>query len=394
MPASTYNILFVDDEENNLIAFKNAFFRHYNIFTAPSALKGLEILEKQTIHLVITDQRMPQISGLEFLKTVKVKYPLAIRMIITGYSDVEVIMQAFNELDIFHYALKPWNNQELKIIIDNALNKYQLTSDNIYLIRKLQQANESLEEKVTLRTQELEQKNLEYAQLNALKDKLFSIVSHDLRSPLASLSSLVKMFLTYKDIFTAEEINQAMSDMQHSLVDVTEMLNNLLSWAQAQIQNTAPVLMAHSIGGTLKKNINTYQAMAAHKNIAILTELPAEDFQVQIDENMTSLILRNLISNAIKFTPEHGKITLSSVIKQEYATISVTDTGIGIAEETIAKLFSNEHLITSLGTAKEKGTGLGLKLCKEYIEKQGGVISVKSQLQKGTVFSFTVPVSR
>jgi two-component system, sensor histidine kinase and response regulator len=394
MPAQKYNILFVDDEENNLVAFKNAFFRNFNIATASSASLGLEVLEKQTFHLVITDQRMPQISGLEFLKIVKEKYPLAIRMIITGYSDVEVIMQAFNELDIFHYALKPWNNQELKIIIDNALNKYQLSSDNIHLIRQLQQTNENLEEKVKLRTQELEQKNQEYAQLNSLKDKLFSIVAHDLRSPMASLSSLVNMFLAYKDIFTEEEIHQAMLDMQHSMVDITEMLNNLLSWAQAQIQNTAPVLEAHSIEGTLEKNIKAYQAMASHKNISILTDLPAKDFQVQIDENMTSLVLRNLISNAIKFTPENGKITISSVAEKEYATISVADTGVGIPEETLAKLFSNEHLVTSLGTAKEKGTGLGLKLCKEYVEKQGGVISVKSHLHKGTVFSFTVPVRR
>ncbi|QHT68739.1 hybrid sensor histidine kinase/response regulator [Rhodocytophaga rosea] len=394
MPASPYKILFVDDEENNLIAFKNAFFRTYTIFTASSASQGLDVLEKYSIHLVITDQRMPQVSGLEFLTIVKEKYPLAIRMVITGYSDVEVIMRAFNELDIFHYALKPWNNQELKIIIDNALTKYQLTSDNICLIKQLQQANESLEEKVKLRTQELEQKNEEYAQLNALKDKLFSIISHDIRSPLASLSALVNMFLNYKDIFSEEEVHEAMSDMKHSLVDITEMLNNLLSWAQAQIQNTEPLLEAHSIGSTLQKNIRAYQAMAAHKNIAILTELPAGDFQVQIDENITSLILRNLISNAIKFTPEHGQIILSSVAEKEYATISVTDTGVGISEETLTKLFSNEHLITSLGTAQEKGTGLGLKLCKEYVEKQGGVISVQSRLQKGTVFSFTVPVSK
>jgi signal transduction histidine kinase len=394
MPASPYKILFVDDEENNLIAFKNAFFRSYQIFTASAAIRGLEILEEHSIHLVITDQRMPQISGLDFLKIVKEKYPLAIRMVITGYSDVEIIMQAFNELDIFHYALKPWNNQELKIIIDNALTKYQLTSDNICLISQLQLANENLEEKVKLRTQELEQKNKEYLELNTLKDKLFSIVAHDLRSPLASLSTLVNMFLNYKDIFSEEELHEAMSDMQHSLVDITEMLNNLLRWAQAQIQNTKPLLETHSIDSTLKKNIRAYQAMAAHKNISILTELPAGDFQVQIDENITGLILRNLISNAIKFTPEYGQIVLSSVAEREYATISVTDTGVGISQETLTKLFSNEHLVTSLGTAKEKGTGLGLKLCKEYVEKQGGVISVQSHLQKGTVFSFTVPVSK
>lgn len=282
MRGEKYNILFVDDEENNLLAFKNAFFRTHNVFTAPSALQGLEILNSQAIHLLITDQRMPHMTGLDLLKVAKDQYPLTIRMIITGYSDVEVIMQAFNELDIFHYTLKPWNNQELKIIVDNALNKYQLISDNARLISELIKSNETLEQKVMLRTQELEEKNQEYAKLNSLKDKLFSIVSHDLRSPLATLSTLVDMFLNYKDIFTAEEMNNSMMDMQHSLIDITEMLDNLLRWAQAQIDSIEPVKEAHSIGGTLQKNIKPYLAMAANKNISILADLPHEDFKVQI----------------------------------------------------------------------------------------------------------------
>lgn len=392
MGAGKYNILFVDDEENNLMAFKNAFFRGYTIFTALSAAQGLEVLRNHPIQLLITDQRMPGMSGIDFLAIAKKEYPFTLRMIVTGYSDVEVIMQAFNELDIFHYALKPWNNQELKIIIDNALNKYNLIADNNRLISELKKSNETLEEKVKLRTQELEEKNLEYSELNSLKDKLFSIVSHDLRSPLATLTSLLEMFLNYKDIFTAEEMDSSMKDMQHLLTDITEMLNNLLNWAQAQIESTEPLIEAHSVENTLNKNIKPYLAMAAGKNITIMADVPQQDFMVQIDENMTSLVLRNLISNAIKFTPVNGQIRLSSVAENEYAIISVADNGVGIPEETIEKLFSKEHLVTSLGTAKEKGTGLGLKLCKEYVEKQGGTLYVHSQLQKGTVFSFTVPL--
>jgi len=150
-------ILFVDDEKHNLTAFKSAFRRNYDVFLANSAEEGLKILRDNPIKVIITDQRMPGMTGIELLEKIIPTYPNAIRMILTGFSDVEAIINAINTGQVYRYITKPWNKNELKITIDNALEAYHLREENKTLIQNLQAANEGLEDKVQKRTQEIEQ---------------------------------------------------------------------------------------------------------------------------------------------------------------------------------------------------------------------------------------------
>ena len=155
-----YSILYIDDEEHNLISFKSTFRREYDIHVATSGPMGLEIMEKNEIQLVITDQRMPDMTGIEFLEKIVPRYPDCIRMIMTGFSDMDAIIQAINKGNIYRYISKPWNREELKINIDGALEVYNLKNQNRNLIEDLKEANQNLEQKVLERTRQIEQQRM------------------------------------------------------------------------------------------------------------------------------------------------------------------------------------------------------------------------------------------
>jgi class 3 adenylate cyclase/FixJ family two-component response regulator len=162
-----FNILYVDDEENNLISFRAALRRYYNIFTAQSGAEGMDIISKNDIHIIVTDQRMPNMTGVQFLQHIPDE-PDNIRMILTGFSDMEAIIEAINTGKVYRYITKPWDKDELKITIDNALEAVRLRRDNKHLVSELMENNEKLEEKVKQRTIEIEKKSM---QLEAEKSK-------------------------------------------------------------------------------------------------------------------------------------------------------------------------------------------------------------------------------
>ena len=159
------SILYVDDEEDNLFVFKSAFRRDYNIFTALSGVEGLEIFKKEKISVIITDQRMPHMTGTQFLQQIP-EDTMSIRMIMTGYSDVEAVIDAINTGKVYRYITKPWDKDELKVTIDNALEALSLRSKNIQLIEELREANENLEQKVIERTAEVNRQKEEIDQKN------------------------------------------------------------------------------------------------------------------------------------------------------------------------------------------------------------------------------------
>lgn len=162
-----FNILYVDDEENNLTSFRAALRRYYHIFTAQSGAEGMEIISKNDIHIIVTDQRMPNMTGVQFLQHIPDE-PDNIRMILTGFSDMEAIIEAINTGQVYRYITKPWDKDELKITIDNALEAVRLRRDNKHLVSELLENNEKLEEKVRQRTIEIEKKSM---QLEAEKSK-------------------------------------------------------------------------------------------------------------------------------------------------------------------------------------------------------------------------------
>ena len=387
-----YHILYVDDEENNLVVFRNAFFRDYEVHTALSAKEGLEILNQYVIQLIITDQKMPGMTGVEFLEKVVETHPETMRLILTAYSDIDFIMRAVNKCGIYRYILKPWDTRELKIIIDKALQNYQLAQDKKHLLENLEKANRELEDKVRARTLELNIKNQELTKINAIKDKLFTIISHDLRQPLVSLSVFFEILKQLPEDVSRIKLDQFYLKLQANLQDVTSLLDNLLFWSQSQMGQSNVESKPIRIVELIKRNIDLYQVSALQKEINIYFKHGPGDPIIIGDENIINLVMRNLLNNAIKYSKKKSSITVNISHQNGHLAVSVKDRGIGMSRRLQRNLFETEYHSTTRGTSNEKGTGLGLKLCREYLEKQKGEIHVESEKGKGSVVTFTVPL--
>ena len=236
----------------------------------------------------------------------------------------------------------------------------------------------------------IEQQNIELQNLNTTKDKFFSILGHDLRSPLNSLSSFSNLLINYFDSLTKEEIQTLAKDLDKSLRNLNSLLDNLLEWARSQTGNISFTPEPFDVVQVLNETKDLLQGQAVNKQITIQLESTSPVI-ISAHQHSITTVVRNLISNAIKFTPQGGMITLQTTRGQSETVISIADTGVGMSQEVISKLFRIDSKVSTLGTANEKGTGLGLVLCKDFVEKNGGRLWVESTEGKGTVFYFTVP---
>jgi signal transduction histidine kinase len=235
------------------------------------------------------------------------------------------------------------------------------------------------------------QQNLELTDLNATKDKFFSIISHDLKGPLNSLTSFSGLLINHTDSLSKDEIKMLAKDLDKSLKNLFALLENLLEWSRSQTGNIEFKPERFNLAEVLRQNKELLNTQAQNKQIEIVQD-GLVDLPVDAHKHSVNTVVRNLISNAIKFTPSGGTITLNAKQTNEFLTVSVADTGVGMSPDVIQKLFRLDTKHTTKGTAEEKGTGLGLILCKEFIEKNGGKIWVESVTGKGSVFYFSLPM--
>jgi signal transduction histidine kinase len=235
----------------------------------------------------------------------------------------------------------------------------------------------------------------ELKKMNASKDSLFSLISHDLRAPFNSLLGFSEILATEFDTLTKDEIKEYQSFIYDTSKNLYGMTTNLLQFSRFQMGRTDFDPEPLNIKRILNHSLNILRGNTIKKQINVISSVP-EDIKVFADEDMLKSILQNLLSNAIKFTRKSGDIYLT-VDKLEddgqkpMLQISIKDTGVGMTEKLIDELFI-DHVQSSPGTEREYGSGLGLLLVKEFIEKNGGHISVKSKLNQGSTFTFTLPL--
>lgn len=241
--------------------------------------------------------------------------------------------------------------------------------------------------------EEIKNKNAELSKSNSEKNKFFSIIAHDLRSPLHGLMGLTELISTNIGIFSEGELELHTQHLHSSTLNLYTLIENLLTWAQMQRGSIAFNPKEIELNSILSSSIEAMHLNADQKEIRIKSEME-ESLIVFADEKMIETVLRNLLSNAIKFTNRNGQIVIKSK-KQDsgLVNISVCDNGVGIHELKINKLFKIEEKIGSKGTEGELSTGLGLLLCKEFVEKNGGKIGVESELGKGSIFTFSLPTA-
>jgi len=239
----------------------------------------------------------------------------------------------------------------------------------------------------------LRQSENELRELNATKDKFFSIMAHDLKNPIGSFLNLSEILSTMFDDFSKDELKDYLEEMHKSSQNLFKLLENLLMWSRSQTGKIEVYLDQVYIKMIVDSNVSLLKLNADNKKIKLVNNVSKNSI-VYADENMTNTVIRNLISNALKFTNSGGSITIDAKIEDDSCIVSISDTGVGMDQEVIDKLFRIDSNYTTRGTSDEKGTGLGLILCKEFINKQGGDIWVDSEPGKGSTFSFSLPCDK
>lgn len=255
-----------------------------------------------------------------------------------------------------------------------------------------------LEQKVKERTHELEEalqkvtiSEAKLRELNTVKDKLFSIISHDLKTPLTTVASFLDLMMNHLDKLSPEELSTLSSKTKYALQNLTLLLDNLLYWSRMQLDfiafNPEPVPLNVTIDRTLK----LFSLLIEDKSLTITSKIPKSENVAWGDKEMIAFVVRNLLHNALKFTPRSGKISLSTSVHDGMIMLSVQDTGMGMSADRIDHLLSEGGNNSMPGTENEAGTGIGLIMCKEFVERNGGELTIASS-PSGTRVSFTVPM--
>lgn len=350
-------VLYVDDEEDNLLSFKASFRRDYEVFTATSAASGLHILNEIPIDVIIADQCMPQSTGVDFFDIVRVAHPDPMRIMLTGYTDVESIIGAINRGQIFRYIKKPWDELEIRTTITNAYE--------VYCTRQ----------QLKTKVQELERTNDEL-------NRFVYSTSHDMRSPLASVMgvlSLAKMEGSVTDPNGyMDMIESCVKRMDFFIIKVIEYYKSV------RVEETLEVI-------DLKALSQNSIEMCRLQNTAIDFQLHvSQPCEFKSDYFRISLIINNLISNAVKYQKPgeaHPAVKIDISVDEEQAHILIEDNGVGIIEDhvnNIFKMFFRSNFTVT-------GLGIGLYIVKEALVKILGTISVESQHGVGTSFRLSVP---
>ncbi|MCD4819880.1 MAG: tetratricopeptide repeat-containing sensor histidine kinase [Candidatus Cloacimonetes bacterium] len=234
-------------------------------------------------------------------------------------------------------------------------------------------------------------RNIELKNANDSKDKFFSIIAHDLRSPFSSLISFINIMKRAIDHYDKIKIMALVDELDISVKNAFNLLKNLLDWSRMQsgVMDFKPKIF--DINSLIDKVVTQKKQTAEQKNIELKTNISRLKLYVLADKNMIETVLRNLLNNAIKFTNPKGNIVISSKNLENQVEVSIKDTGVGIKSENLNKLFKIESNFSTYGTSNEKGTGLGLILCKEFIEKNNGTLNVESEFERGSNFYFYLP---
>lgn len=260
-------------------------------------------------------------------------------------------------------------------------------------VKKAKDDKIQLEKLLRLRTQEIEKSREDLAILNQKKDVIFSILSHDLRSPLTTLKGFLSILIDNNDMLSKEDIKKHASNIRNSVTSSLDLIDNTLFWSLSQTGNITYTPTDFSLKSMFSKISNLYLLTAEKKQIKLSTECD-DSVMLRADENMVYVALRNLVSNALKFTPEGKSVHISVLRNHQFAEISIKDQGIGMSSTYLEKLLKEEHLQVKMGTSNEKGTGLGIVLCKKFIQLNNGTLTVKSTEGEGSEFVVRLPLAQ
>lgn len=359
-PTSDIRILFVDDEPNNLISFKASFRYDYTIYLAANTEEAVAQLEKDPdISIIFSDQRMPGKTGVEFFGEIREKYPDPIRILITGYADIESVIAAINTGNVFRYIKKPWTDTDIYLAVEDA-RKFYLT---VSLLKKKNQALEKA-----------------YNEL----DRFAYSATHDMRGPILSVLGIIELLKSVPLPDSAGEMIAMMENAMHKLDGYIKSLHEHYSIRRGELHFT-------DIGiAELVDDLSAlYDPVAALKEVDFRKKHSGMD-TFRSDLTSLKMIITNLLSNAFKYqrkTPGYKMVRLEITVEPQQIIITVADNGIGIPQNSLEGIFN----IFFRGTHEEYGSGFGLYNVKDILNKLNGTINVESKENEGSVFTVTIP---
>lgn len=380
--AKKINILALDDEENILNSLKRLFLNEpYGIAVTTDPDEAANIIHKERIKVVLSDHRMPKMTGVQFLGKVKEKDPDIMRILFTGYADFSSAEEAINVGEVYRFISKPWNPDELRATVSQAIHHYDLVLENRFLF-----------EATDAKNKELEILNRKLKDMYEIQKEFTSTVSHELRTPLASIKSTVELVLSETPGKLNEDQTKFLKKTNDNVGRLNRLINDILDLSKMESGKMEFHINFYDMGPMIHEIIEIQESVAKKKGLYIKGEIPSGLPKIPFDLDKMHQVFNNLISNAIKFTGEGG-ITISCINheKENYIEICVQDTGPGIKEEDLGKLFMK---FQQLGDSRKHvgGTGLGLAICKEIIARHEGKIWAESEFGKGSCFHFILPV--
>jgi signal transduction histidine kinase len=350
----------VDDEEYNLVSFKGGYRRNYNIFTAINVDEAKKILAENDIQVVISDQRMPDITGVEFLEWMVAEYPKAIRMLTTAYSDLPAIIDAINKGNVFRYISKPWDENDLRIAIDNALHVYHTE-------------------------QLLSERSIDLKRVNNKLNDLIVNISRNLGNSVASLKNMTEIL---ESLDLANQGAVAVEEVKQTFLRINSIVDNMVAYSKnTQLKEEIHAVEFRVIVDEIIEFLKIMVPGAEHIEFNVNVNQPVF---FHTDENRLKIILLNLISNATIFRKKseyQHRVEVKVQVNSNNAIIIVKDNGIGIISEFHEKIFDRFFKIHS----SSPGTGLGLSITREALKKLNGQIELKSELNREATFKVVLP---
>ncbi len=391
------HILYVDDEEHNLTAFRATFRRNYTVHTALTASDGATVLREHPIEVIITDQRMPGVTGVQFLEQIRDEHPEPIRMVLTGFADMEAIIDAINKGEVYRYITKPWEESELKMVIDAAVETFRLRGENKRLLEHLARYNEELERTVAERTAELEasnrsviEQNKQITQLNKEKAEMLALAGEDLQHPLRDILRTAVHGIEHRNKLSGDDAEAHFTTIRNAATRIQAVLENLML-LNAIEKSGIKVFATHVDPGMVAQTVvMDHQGHARTKNITI--ELERKSFgMAHTDPTGMQTILDHLISNAVKFSPAGATVTVTVEPADGGVRLTVADQGPGFTAEDRASLYTKFATHSAKPTAGELTTGLGLSIVKQYVDALHGAIELTSPSSGGSLFTVSLP---
>ena len=385
MEAQRPSILVVDDEADVVESIRELLRLDYRVLVATRASEAMAILQERPVDVVMTDQRMPEMTGVELLHHVRETQPDTVRLLFTGYADVRAVIDAINRGSIYRYITKPWDPEDLQVIVRDAVERHDLIAERQRLLAELRRANE-----------ELMRANGELAATSELKSNFIRVASHELRTPLTILALLTHLATRAPDV--PEPLHGWLIQIAGATERLERRVDDLTSMLAVEKFERPLARRALDLFALLESAAEEVRPFIALRGQTLVRDYREGLGTMELEGEKIRDCLSHLLLNAVKFTPDAGRITLAARRSPDGgAEIRVSDTGAGIDAASRARVF--EPFFTAFDVSRHssglfeyerRGLGLGLTVAKAFVEMHGGNVSVESEVGSGTTFIVTL----